>query len=1390
MVLCGAELFAQSTVSIRAGGPPGTLIVSPGCSGTPISCLVQNITGLSVGLKVAVSGVADSSTLHISSANGRRKIKTITPGSGTTGTIALTDLAGTDVAATGTWSDGTGPFSVPGGQTLSVVQDFTTVAGRKGWFDGDNGDISHQWSTTPTSLTVTSNVATATVSYDLSASRLPIAPGMKVSVWNTIDTTLSPAGTGGEYTVASVPTIHTYTFATSGVSDGDYTSNPHCGPGVTPNGTRQGTDNCVVVSQMAVSTSHAWPALLANVNSLVADNSYKFFWDGGSTANISSTITPEFSYFGLVFIIDQKRDDVLAALKYLIDNVEKMSGNNFIANESANDGGNKELSADPNSPFMQEIIAGYQAIRLYLSTGSTGGRQTFIDKIANDISDSTPCTKNNPLPIALGTGLAAGGSSTTVVLDPSDSRGSGFYVNNVAELVLEDTVTHSNGLVTAYNNSTKTATVASFSNGGPVAVNTGTHIGLLYDNSGTQLASITFTGETAGGWQTMNFSSPITIAANTTYVAAVWTSTGYVRDPNFFASAGVDNAPLHALSSPSSGGNSVFTYGGSPTFPTLSVGANYWVDVIFTTTVPPPTNASIWSGATVPAGLWFNDPSAVTLGVKFKSDVAGTITGIRYFKSHGVSYNIWESSSAPDSTHLTGYNTHWNTAGADHLSTGDYVLSKDTWGFEDIGTKGFYVTGITDDTHVTGVWVASPVGGNGVSSTPSTNWISHPWVTGNCGWDWVQRHWVGTPGSQPIQYGARGGGSGNTTITSVGGNNGYSLLASLVTTWIGLVDDDLVAGRIATKLATSTASLLDNNLAFAMNNWTGLTSDGTNYGFGTTSTGGHRTAWALSKQIVGYPSLDTGGPWIMGLQSAEQYMLHPDAPWNGAGHLFQFSPFGANGGTLGIGANSAAFASNHGVGLNPTTTASKYEKYFLDNVLGFTSAGAIGSTGVAEWAVKIHPASPSLNYNVQPLQRLFQATSRATSISAFGASFPATWRHDAFVSRTGWNSTSDTHVMCRASSYVVIDHEQDQPGVCQIYKAGFLRANNAANVGDGGDTDIRNQELMEFGGANTLTVGFPSVGIATIARYAGDDTNNRYVYALMDLGGAYSPAPTRLHRHVAHFKKPGTEEIFIEYTDVAVGSAIELRDQIMFPQNLETVGVGGCTIGTDGCVLSGTPYNEGDTSCPGGCGSININRTILEQEDGSTANGDPPHVYNLIYKGFVPTGATATWNWDGSGYSGAPTPSHAYRVSIYGGGSVGGTATSLEHVDVFKVATQPDTTLTATALNPDANWVGAQTADKVALFSRGGVLRSSLAVTTTHSGTAQYILAGVTAGTATVTMGGAAVTGSPFTVDSSGVIAFESTAGALSLNGASGPSAAVPPFAGGVKVTGGVQVGH
>jgi hypothetical protein len=115
--------------------------------------------------------------------------------------------------------------------------------------------------------------------------------------------------------------------------------------------------------------------------------------------------------------------------------------------------------------------------------------------------------------------------------------------------------------------------------------NTGTHVGNLWSSAGTKLATATFSGETASGWQQVSFATPVAITSNTVYVASYHANNGhYSADVNYFASKGVDNPPMHALANGVSGGNSVYTYGASSAFPNSTWNAaNYWVDLVFAT---------------------------------------------------------------------------------------------------------------------------------------------------------------------------------------------------------------------------------------------------------------------------------------------------------------------------------------------------------------------------------------------------------------------------------------------------------------------------------------------------------------------------------------------------------------------------------------------------------------------------------------------------------------------------------------------------------------------------------------------------------------------------------------------------------------------------------------
>ena len=142
------------------------------------------------------------------------------------------------------------------------------------------------------------------------------------------------------------------------------------------------------------------------------------------------------------------------------------------------------------------------------------------------------------------------------------------------------------------------------------AANTGTHIGSLWTTGGTKLASATFANETASGWQTVTFASPVSITAGTTYIASYFTPSGHYSDTtNGFASA-LDNAPLHAIDNATSS-NGVYIYAASSTFPTSTYGANnYSVDVMFAVPVPGQvTGVSAVAGGMTSANVTWTAPS-------------------------------------------------------------------------------------------------------------------------------------------------------------------------------------------------------------------------------------------------------------------------------------------------------------------------------------------------------------------------------------------------------------------------------------------------------------------------------------------------------------------------------------------------------------------------------------------------------------------------------------------------------------------------------------------------------------------------------------------------------------------------------------------------------------
>lgn len=131
--------------------------------------------------------------------------------------------------------------------------------------------------------------------------------------------------------------------------------------------------------------------------------------------------------------------------------------------------------------------------------------------------------------------------------------------------------------------------------------------GHLWTAGGTLIGSGTVTlASGATGWQEIPLTTPVAIAAATTYVASVLSPSGDYAATVPGLAAGVDNPPVRALANGEDGPNGVYRYGGG--FPTDTFNSgNYWIDVSF---VIPDTVAPTVTGRTPGVEAVDVDPAA------------------------------------------------------------------------------------------------------------------------------------------------------------------------------------------------------------------------------------------------------------------------------------------------------------------------------------------------------------------------------------------------------------------------------------------------------------------------------------------------------------------------------------------------------------------------------------------------------------------------------------------------------------------------------------------------------------------------------------------------------------------------------------------------------------
>nr|WP_253942430.1 DUF4082 domain-containing protein [Nocardioides sp. zg-1230] len=220
---------------------------------------------------------------------------------------------------------------------------------------------------------------------------------------------------------------------------------------------------------------------------------------------------------------------------------------------------------------------------------------------------------------------------------------------------------------------------------------TGTHVGSLWTATGTRLGQVTFTNESASGWQQATFAAPIPVSAGTTYVASYFTPSRYVVNGGYFANAATTRGPLTALQNGTDGGNGLYRYTGAPsTFPNLTYNSeNYWVDVVFSeqsNDTTPPTVSS-----RVPAADATGVPVGVRPSVTFNELVTGSSVSMALRTSGGqtvpatTAYDVGTSTMtltpAADLTYTSSYTVEVSGA----RDTSGNTMAPVSWSFQTAG---------------------------------------------------------------------------------------------------------------------------------------------------------------------------------------------------------------------------------------------------------------------------------------------------------------------------------------------------------------------------------------------------------------------------------------------------------------------------------------------------------------------------------------------------------------------------------------------------------------------------------------------------------------------------------------------------------------------------------
>ncbi len=633
-----------------------------------------------------------------------------------------------------------------------------------------------------------------------------------------------------------------------------------------------------------------------------------------------------------------------------------------------------------------------------------------------------------------------------------------------------------------------------------------------------------------------------------------------------------------------------------------------------------------------------------------------------------------------------------------------------------------------------------------ISGTASAWTYSPRWsdAAGDCGWVWLVKHHGGSILSDPVQYPTGGG-----QQYDVSNNSAMTFGAQYFQVGMSMCGQD-TRGCLLASLAS--AYIYDQMTSMVTQDW--------GHGQSSDIYDRDRTYWIYNTFVTTINNSVVNGYDLRfnSLKDNLYEFIYHSLPYSTLTPAHYGEP--GNSTFDSVGGIDALMAAMYNY-----PSDAPYANYWLLNTTGWltsTTMGAFAGTYTPRMYLHYDPSLASTSTSGLSTQYIFhprdQGRCATLGLNCSGFNSP----NQDVISRTGMSASTDTLVQILAHSigYFTVGTDGHDiygcPGCLRLYRnvalmAGDHNGDPGSNIQttNGGSGYASYDNIIEVGG----TANFASNGgncttttqLVATPRWASTnptgDVSGRYMYVMVDATGAYCPSAnvTRMQRHFAHFKKPGAQDYIVEFVDGALSSGNTITERLFYFLN----GV------PSGAAISASVGNNGGTvkNLQTSGGAL-LNSTIL------------PITTNTAY-------ATN----DGSSYP--YNHGAANRVSVCAEnsgatGSCNSSATTANWFVIYQPINGTSGSMPAltqlTSTNFDTVQIADSTTPKVAAFAQGGSTYTSAGFTTTHSGTAQYLIAGLTAGSYNVSVGGSTVSGSPFVVNSGdNTLYFESTSGSVTI---------------------------